>query len=146
MIWYLLLALFPVVAAPIVNTYYKSSINNDDKAKRVFLLWCGIVMFLMLGLRSKSVGSDDPTNYYNNWIDMVHMSIESISSYAKNSEMEVGYLYFVGILSKVFPDMTEGDWENVKLSELMPLLVGILKGSFVEILAIPTDQKNAARE
>ena len=51
-----------------------------------------------------------------------------------------------GILSKVFPDMTEGDWENVKLSELMPLLVGILKGSFVEILAIPTDQKNAARE
>lgn len=51
-----------------------------------------------------------------------------------------------GILSKVFPDMTEDDWENVKLSELMPLLVGILKGSFVEILAIPTDQKNAARE
>lgn len=50
------------------------------------------------------------------------------------------------ILSRVFPDMTEDDWENVKLSELMPLLVGILKGSFVEILKIPTDQKNAARE
>lgn len=103
MIWYLLLALFPVVAAPIVNTYYKSSINSDDKAKRVFLIWCGIAMFLMLGLRSKSVGSDDPSNYYNNWADMVRMSIESISSYAQNSEMEIGYLYFVGIFSKIFP-------------------------------------------
>lgn len=50
-----------------------------------------------------------------------------------------------GIMSKVFPAMTEEDWENVKLSELLPLLIVILKSSFVKILEIPTDSKNAAR-
>lgn len=51
-----------------------------------------------------------------------------------------------GILSKVFPGMTEEDWENVKLSELMPLLVVILKSSFVQLLEIPQESKNAMRE
>ena len=51
-----------------------------------------------------------------------------------------------GILSRVFPNVTEEDWENVKLSELMPLLMVILKSSFVKILEIPTDSKNVTRE
>lgn len=51
-----------------------------------------------------------------------------------------------GILSRVFPNVTEEDWENVKLSELMPLLIVILKSSFVKILEIPTDSKNVTRE
>lgn len=51
-----------------------------------------------------------------------------------------------GIMTKVFPAMTVEDWENVKLSELLPLLIVILKSSFVKILEIPTDSKNAARE
>lgn len=51
-----------------------------------------------------------------------------------------------GILSRVFPDMEEQDWDNIKLSELMPLLVIILKSSFAQILTIPTDSKNVTRE
>ena len=46
------------------------------------------------------------------------------------------------ILGKIFPDMEEDDWDNIKLSELMPVLVIILKSSFVQILSIPTDSKN----
>ncbi len=103
MIWYTLLAIFPVLIVPIINTYYKSSINNDDKAKRTFLFWCGISMFLMLALRSKEVGSTDPMNYYDNWHDMVSVPIHNIKSIAEHSEMEIGYLYAVGILSKIFP-------------------------------------------
>ena len=45
------------------------------------------------------------------------------------------------ILSKVFPDMEESDWDNVKLSELIPILVVTLKGSFVKLLNIPKDPK-----
>lgn len=52
----------------------------------------------------------------------------------------------ISILSKVFPDMEDEDWENIKLSELLPMLVAILKSSFAQILTIPTDEKNVTRE
>lgn len=48
----------------------------------------------------------------------------------------------ITILGRVFPDMAEEDWENIKLSELLPILVIILKSSFVQILSIPNDSKN----
>ena len=50
------------------------------------------------------------------------------------------------ILSKAFPDMEDADWENVKLSELVPILVTILKNSFAKIATIPTDEKNSMAE
>lgn len=46
------------------------------------------------------------------------------------------------VLTKVFPEMEENDWDNIKLSELMPVLVVILKTSFVQMLNIPNDSKN----
>lgn len=48
----------------------------------------------------------------------------------------------ITIIGRVFPDMTEEDWENIKLSELLPILVTILKSSFAQILTIPNDSKN----
>lgn len=46
------------------------------------------------------------------------------------------------ILTKVFPDMVEDDWDNVKISELLPTVVQILKSSFSEMMKIPKS-KNA---
>lgn len=46
------------------------------------------------------------------------------------------------ILSRCFPAMEYEDWDNVKLKELMPTLVTILKYSFAQILTIPKDPKN----
>lgn len=46
------------------------------------------------------------------------------------------------ILNSCFPEMTEEDWDNVKVNELIPVLVDILKYSFTQILSIPTDSKN----
>lgn len=46
------------------------------------------------------------------------------------------------ILNGCFPDMTDEDWDNVKLSELIPVLMTILKYSFTQMLTIPTDSKN----
>jgi hypothetical protein len=37
--------------------------------------------------------------------------------------------------------MQEEDWDGVKLSELLPLLVKIMKGSLAQILKIPTEDK-----
>lgn len=46
------------------------------------------------------------------------------------------------ILNGCFPDMTDEDWDNVKLSELIPVLMTILKYSFTQMLTIPSDSKN----
>ena len=46
------------------------------------------------------------------------------------------------LLSKCFPDMEHDDWNHVKLKELMPVMIGIMKYSFAEILTIPKDPKN----
>lgn len=41
------------------------------------------------------------------------------------------------ILSKIFPDMSEVDWDNVKISELLPILVIVIKESLAEMMKIP---------
>lgn len=48
----------------------------------------------------------------------------------------------VDILNQCFPDMETEDWEHVKLKELIPVIVDILKASFADILSIPKDPKN----
>lgn len=48
----------------------------------------------------------------------------------------------IKILNKVFPEMEEDDWEYVNVSELLPIVVEILKGSFSKILQIPNNSKN----
>lgn len=44
------------------------------------------------------------------------------------------------ILNKCFPDMETKDWDHVKLKELIPVIVDILKYSFSEILTIPNSK------
>lgn len=46
----------------------------------------------------------------------------------------------IKILGVVFPEMTDEDWENVKLSELIPVLVTVIKASCAEMLTIPTEK------
>ena len=48
----------------------------------------------------------------------------------------------VVILDQCFPTMEYGDWDNVKLKELVPVMVEIMKFSFGEILKVPKDSKN----
>lgn len=46
------------------------------------------------------------------------------------------------VLNSCFPDMTDEDWDNVKVSELIPTLITIFKYSFTQMLSIPKDSKN----
>lgn len=46
------------------------------------------------------------------------------------------------VLGQAFPEMQYDDWEHVKLKELIPIVIQILKYSFAEILKIPNDPKN----
>jgi hypothetical protein len=47
------------------------------------------------------------------------------------------------ILNKCFPGMTDDDWDNVKISELMPALMAIMKFSFFAMLTIPTSEDDS---
>lgn len=46
------------------------------------------------------------------------------------------------VLSQCFPDMEDEDWDNVLISELVPVVVGIAKASVAKIFEIPSDSKN----
>lgn len=46
------------------------------------------------------------------------------------------------VLSAVFPGVTDDDWNNVKVKELLPIILDIAKYSVTEMFVIPTDPKN----
>lgn len=101
---YLLLAMFPVILTPVVNSAYKSSINKNDRAKRTFLLCCGVFLFIMIAFRNQYVGTVDSHRYYDNWSYMHDLPKSMLGNYIQNSEMEAGYLVTIWALSHIFPN------------------------------------------
>lgn len=49
------------------------------------------------------------------------------------------------VLNQCFPEMTEDDWDNVSVSEVVPVIIDIAKNAFTKMLDIPTE-KNVTRE
>ena len=43
------------------------------------------------------------------------------------------------LLTKCFPDMQEDDWDNVKLEELIPAVMAVMRMSFNKLSEIPGD-------
>lgn len=101
MIEFIILAFFPIVLIPITNSFYNVSLNSRDNAKKFFLLFCGVFIFLSLALRSRYVGMDSD-GYYYVWQCLKNISFDSFEKYAQDSDMEKGFLFFVWSLSKVF--------------------------------------------
>ncbi len=102
MLWYLVLAASPVGVMLLVESYYKKSINGDKKTKKVYLFWCGVIVFLMIGLRNKSLGSVDSLNYYNNWLELRELPFSKLRFFMEESDMESGYLFTIWCVSRVF--------------------------------------------
>lgn len=66
------------------------------------------------------------------------MDVENINDSAELLKtIHKAWKQLIKILSKVFPDMEDNDWDNVSLKELLPVVVAILKTSFAEMLTIP---------
>ena len=47
----------------------------------------------------------------------------------------------INVLSNVFPEMEEDDWNHVKLKEIVPVIINIAKFSVTETLKIPSKGK-----
>ena len=103
MFWYLLLALSPLLLAALVKKGFNCSIDADQRAKKTYLIFCGLILFLMIALRHPSLGSVDSGNYYNNWVTLREMSFSSLRIFMNESDMEPTYLLVVWCLSRVFP-------------------------------------------
>lgn len=46
------------------------------------------------------------------------------------------------VLDRMFPEMTENDWDTVDIKELVAVIYKLLKFALKEIMTIPTDSKN----
>lgn len=49
----------------------------------------------------------------------------------------------VNVMDGFFPDVTEDEWKCVKVSELVPTIIEIVKYAVSKMLNIPVDSKNA---
>ena len=48
----------------------------------------------------------------------------------------------IKLLGRIFPDVTEEEWDYVDTSELMRVILSLVKYVFAEMVKIPTDPKN----
>lgn len=74
---------------------------------------------------------------------MALLSIDDINDTAKL----LGTIYgawdeLTQVLSSFFPDMTDDDWDNVLIDELVPVVFAIIKSTLAKIMTIPSDSKN----
>ena len=66
------------------------------------------------------------------------LDVESVEDSIQLMRMiKKAWKQLVRILSKIFPDMEDDDWNNVSLKELLPVLILTLRDSFKEMMAIP---------
>lgn len=128
MFWYLILAASPIGVMLLVESYYKKSINTDKRTKEVYLFWCGLIVFLMIGLRNKSLGSVDSLNYYNNWLKLRELPFSKLASFMEESDMESGYLFTIWCISRVF---------------IHPQFVFVLSGLLFTVAVCQTIYKNS---
>ena len=94
-------------ASPIVLSFFLRGLSSQNrielvKAKKIFLIICGILLFLFIGLRHPSLGSGDTLSYQ----DMMKRAIEfdSWEQYYNPGSKEVGFQFFLFCISRVFSD------------------------------------------
>lgn len=94
---YLALAMFPVLFG-----FCFPKLSTSKRQKIVYLIICGLVIWLFMGCRHYLLGSEDTSHYY----DKMQSAIQSPyweAFYDPNS-YEKGFQYFVFLLSRVFND------------------------------------------
>ena len=74
----------PVIVWILMNIINTKSINYDDRKKKNYIIICGIIMALMIGLRYKGVGSSDTAFYYSNWEMMSRIKSATVHWLCKN--------------------------------------------------------------
>lgn len=77
----------------------------------------------------------------SNLMEVLDIGEES-SSFEVLKKVSTAWKQVVEILSDVFPDMEKSDWQYVRLNDLVPVMLEIVKYTFAEIMQIPSESKN----
>ena len=95
--FYIFMAIMPFV----VSLFFKE-INKSEKQKKIYCVICGIILILLLGVRSRFIGSTDTLHYYN----LMKSAINSTSweSFYMKDYVEKGFQFFVWLISRFFKD------------------------------------------
>ncbi|MBQ8696172.1 MAG: EpsG family protein [Clostridia bacterium] len=103
-----MLTYFGYVLSPIIIAFFFNAreghphVNATQRTKRDFLIICGVIMFLMIALRSQYIGSEDASRYYANWEEISKTNLSGMEQYVEDSRMEPVFLYTLWVLSRVF--------------------------------------------
>ncbi len=104
---YLLYVISPVFVWAFLGLFKQKSLKSEKKRTILFLIICGILMTLMIGLRNKSLGSEDTLFYYRNWEWLSRLSWNDLLKHMSISDLEYGYQIYTWSLSQIFPN---GQW------------------------------------
>lgn len=103
MITYFGYVISPIIIAFIFNSREgKPHVNANQRTKSVFLMLCGVIMFLMIALRSQYIGSEDSSRYFVGWEEISKTTFSGMEQYVEDSRMEPLFLYTEWVLSHVF--------------------------------------------
>ena len=104
---YLLYMISPIIVWFFVEAVFHKSVVRSESAKRIYLVICGIIMALMVGLRYYGVGSGDSRFYYYNWEDMATVPLSELWDTIQTTDIEIGYQFAVWVVSHILPN---GQW------------------------------------
>lgn len=77
----------------------------------------------------------------NNLMELLDINEES-SAFEVLRKVSTAWKEVTGILNEVFPGVEKDEWKLVKINDLMPLVLQIVKFTFSEIMRIPVSSKN----
>ena len=112
----------PVIAWILMKIINTKPISCDDRRKKNYIIVCGMIMALMIGLRYKGVGSGDTAFYYNNWEMMSNVSWSDLPRVLQSIDLEFGYQISVWLLSHIFP---WGQWVLILTGAFFSLSVSL---------------------
>ena len=95
------------VASPLLVYFFLRLFSNStNKHKpinvKTYLLICGFIMALMIGLRHPQNGSVDTYRYCQNWVLMRNIDFANLLPTLQNINLEKGYLITVWLLTRIF--------------------------------------------
>jgi hypothetical protein len=67
---------------------------------------------------------------------------EDTSSFDLLKKISTAWGEVTSLLGEIFPDMTDEDWKFVRINDLVPIVLQVVKYTFLEIMTIPSDSKN----
>ena len=101
---YLLLALSPVLTEIALGGAFLKDKNGVIQKRKAYYIICGLMIFLVIALRSQYMGSTDSSRYYARWQRYSMMEWSAFLYDLQVSSMEKGFLLFTWILSHIFPN------------------------------------------